>query len=112
MTKKKGRSKGAKRPGAKRPSRIRDPRRVENLKELPRIEITWHDAASGDGTWLPFDHLRSQNADGLMECQTLGYLVKMGPKAIMLCQTRAENGKLAHDWSIPRKWVKKIRILR
>ena len=97
------------------PRRIRfprDPGHIRTLKMLPRIEITWSDAASSSGSWTPLDELRQQRSDGLMEGQTIGYLVKMGKTAVMVCQTRAENGKLANDWSIPRKWIKRVRVFK
>ena len=96
---------------AKRKPPLRDPRGVDDLRELKKVEVTWYDAATGGLSWVLFDTLRTSPNDGLMECQTVGYLTKLGKQAITLCQTRAENGKLGNDWSIPRKWIKKIRVL-
>lgn len=91
----------------KRLGRLRDPWDAQNLRQLPLVEVTWRDAAR-DGDWKTFEDTRAQTYDGLIECQTVGYLVKVGRQALTLAQTRAENGKLAGDWSIPRRWVVKV----
>lgn len=92
---------------------IRDPGRIKSLKGLPLVEVTWFDAASSTPTtWVEYDATRKQRNDGLMECQTTGYLVKLSPRAVIVCMTRAENGKVGADWSIPRVWIKNIRKLK
>ena len=87
--------------------RLRDPRGIQNLKELPLVEVTWWDAAS-DADWKTFEDVRAQADEGLVECQTVGYLVKVTKRAITVSQTRARNGKLSGDWSIPRRWLTKV----
>ena len=95
-----------------RMGRVKDPHKACSLKELKRVEITWHDAASrSDHVWDEFNALRTQNNDGLVECQTLGYLVRISKRSVTITQTRADNGKLANEWSIPRTSVMRIKIL-
>ena len=87
--------------------RLRDPQGVSNLRELTLVEVTWRDAAR-DGSWKTLEDLRTEAHDGLMECQTVGYVARISKQALTLAQTRAENGKLAGDWSIPWRWVAKV----
>ena len=88
-------------------SRLRDPRGVQDLRKLPLVEVTWWDAAS-DSRWKTFGDARAEAHDGLLENQTVGYLVKVGKHALTLAQTRSQNGKVSGDWSIPRRWIAKV----
>lgn len=94
----------------KRAARLVDPAKVENLLDLPVVEVSWRDAAS-NAHWEDFRDIRTQPVDGLVECQTVGYLVKLGKHAVILAQTRAGNGRLAGDWSIPRRGVHRIKVI-
>ena len=87
--------------------RLRDPKGVTDLRKLQLVEVTWWDAAS-DGRWKTFEDTRAEARDGLLECQTVGYLVKVGKHALTIAQTRNSNGKIGGDWSIPRRWVVKV----
>lgn len=91
----------------KRLGRLRDPGGIKDLRQLPLVEVTWHDAAN-DVAWKTFQDVRDEGHEGLVECQTVGYLVKIGRRALTLAQTRSETGKLAGNWSIPCRWVVKV----
>ena len=87
--------------------RLRDPKGIQDLRELSLVEVTWWDAAS-DSHWKTFEDVRAQGDEGLIECQTVGYLVKVSKKTITLAQTRSKMGKVSCDWSIPRPWIIKV----
>ena len=89
--------------------RLRDPKHIQSLKQLPLVEVTWHDACSTGG-WEHFARVREKPKDGLLECQTVGYLVKVGKRAVIIAQTRNEEGECAGKWCIPRPWA--LRMVR
>ena len=89
--------------------RLRDPKRAQSAKQLPLVEVTWRDACS-DHKWKTFAEAREAPFDGTLECQTVGYLVKVGRRAVVVAQTRNEKGEVASDWAIPRPWT--LRVIR
>ena len=77
--------------------------RTPDLKKLPRVEVTWSDAAASCD-WRSFDEARAQKP---IECKSLGWLVKTGKKVVTVAGSINEMGQLSDIVTIPKSWVTK-----
>lgn len=81
---------------------------TKDTRDLPLVEVTWLDACSCHGWQLASDARK----DKVIECKTVGRLVRKDRNVVAVVQTVHEDGKVSENWVIPRACVKRIRVLR
>lgn len=73
------------------------------------MEVTWRDATSIHG----WDEVEAWKKDVfLIECRTVGYLIRRDKKLMAVAQTVTERGKASEVWCVPTPWVTKVKVLR
>lgn len=96
-------------PGGRRAlPRDKDLARVRDGRRLPRVEVTWIDSSSSHG----WDTLAGLRQERLVECRTVGYLVRNSRDRLNVVQSFSEWGKGSETWVIPRANIRRVRRLR
>lgn len=84
--------------------------RKSALRKGAWLRVEWVDAAAGPLGWL--DDAEIDERAGLIAVETVGKVVKLDRKQVVLAQTAAGNGDHLNVQAIPRAWIAKIRELR
>lgn len=64
------------------------------------LKVKWHDAADKDGTWVTQEEAE-QFGEGLIEIETLGYVVKRTKLYLTLAGDKANDGDYSRVCKIP-----------
>lgn len=81
---------------------------TKDIRALPVVEVTWIDACSVH-SWQALEEARK---DKLIECKTVGRLVRNDRRVVAVVQSIGDNARVSENWVIPRSCVKRIRVLR
>jgi len=74
------------------------------------VRIEWIDSESEDGYWKVRDVIHS-HPSGVLECSTVGYVIREDEYLIELCQSEHEC-EYGAVFRIPKCSVRKIEVLR
>ena len=80
---------------------------MDDIRTLPKVEVTWTDATIFDG-WRRADDIDRAGIDVI----TLGWFLPPTKTEIKLGYSVTDDGKINELFIIPRAWVKKVRVLR
>ena len=78
-----------------------------DLRKLPLAKVTWVDSGSWSG-WREAKEVPR----GLVECQTVGWVVTSNRRVLTVVQSLNEHQQVTEAWSIPRSCVRKVQVLR
>lgn len=79
-------------------------------KRPPLVRVEWTDATSWHGWFKPGDV--DADPKWLTQCETVGWLVKRDKTQMVVAQTRSAEPKYGELWSIPKRWIRRVEVLR
>lgn len=80
-----------------------------SIKLGEALKISWIDACTyPEEGWTELDDLDSVTDFLPVECITLGIVTIKEDSHLVVHQTQASNGAVAHGWVIPSGWITKI----
>ena len=66
---------------------------ITNPKQYDLVEIEWIDSTTpGDAGWVSIDDLLTEDDDFMLNCYTVGYLIRESEKDIWIVGSYHDNG--------------------
>lgn len=79
-------------------------------RELPVVEVRWHDATSTSG-WGELNRHLADSDEGCLAIRTVGMLVHRSKRRVCVALSQDQNGKIDDMLAIPAGWVESVRPL-
>ncbi len=81
--------------------------KTKDLRKLPKVKVEWCDATA-DGGWKTFDSMRKEDP---VEVTSIGYMIRNDKHRVQVVQSVCSNGKVAESLTIPKGWIKSVKVV-